>query len=107
MFNKIKADIYEKIKTEDERGLGTKTTLSLKSSCFGYLDLLGGNDKFVNDKIRKEATHIFICLSKKINELLPSDYININGKFYIILLIDNPVQCNQTEIILKEAGDIE
>lgn len=74
----------------------------------GFLDMSGGDSKYsvYNAKIQ-ESTHVFICdyvsLDKRISA--EKSRMQINGKAYDIMLIDNPMELNeQYEIYLKFTG---
>lgn len=74
----------------------------------GWLDLSGGDSKYqsFNAKIQ-ESTHVFICdyvpLASGVSA--ETSRMNIGGKVYDILLIDNPMEMNQQlEIFLKFTG---
>lgn len=99
----------------------------------GFLDLMGGDSKYSTYGAKiQESTHIFICdfrsfkclseqwewnpfnfLESIINLELEQDLdvtsengrMKINGKFYDVLLIDDPMELHQhLEIYLKYAG---
>lgn len=82
----------------------------------GFLDLMGGDSKYSTYGAKiQESTHIFICdfLESIINLELEQDLdvtsengrMQINGKLYDILLIDDPMELHQhLEIYLKYAG---
>ncbi len=74
----------------------------------GWLDLSGGESGYqsFNAKVQ-ESTHIFIsdfvALDDRIN--VENGRMEINGKVYDIMLIDNPMELNkQLEIYLKFTG---
>lgn len=81
-----------------------KTVQSIK----GWLDLSGGESGYqsFNAKVQ-ESTHIFVidfvALDDRIN--VENSRMDINGKIYDIMLIDNPMELNeQLEIYLKFTG---
>lgn len=81
-----------------------KTVQSIR----GWLDLSGGESGYqsFNAKVQ-ESTHIFISdfivLDDRINA--ENSRMDINGRIYDIMLIDNPMELNkQLEIYLKFTG---
>jgi hypothetical protein len=102
-FNKVKCELYAYTKQDDDLGIGQKRTFQKKDDLYGYFDYINGSDKFIQDKFRSDVTHIFISFNKILNIAL-SDYIKFNGNFYQIILIDNPMQTVQSEILLKFIG---
>lgn len=82
---------------------------------FGFLDLMGGDSKYSTYSAKiQESTHIFICdytnLTvnvglEQIEITSENSRMQINGKLYDILLIDDPMELHQhLEIYLKYAG---
>ena len=74
----------------------------------GWLDLSGGDSRYTtfNAKIQ-ESTHHFISDYVKLDERITAEnsMAVIGGKYYDILLIDNPMEMNQQlEFYLKYTG---
>ena len=73
----------------------------------GFLDLMNqGKDFATYNKAMEDSTHIFICdyvsIDKKATELRGA----VNGEYYDITYIDNPMQLNyHLEIFLKRVAD--
>ena len=79
-----------------------------KQSLKGWLDLQSGDSKYssYNAKIQ-ESTHIFIAdyVPLALGITAETSRAIIDGKFYDIMLIDNPMEMNlQLEIYLKYTG---
>ena len=74
----------------------------------GWLDLSSGESRYntYSTKIQ-ESTHVFLCDYVPLPEWVRAEQsrMYINGEFYDILLIDNPMGMNQHyEIYLKYTG---
>jgi head-tail adaptor len=74
----------------------------------GWLDLSGGDSRYnvFYAKIQ-ESTHFFICDYVKLDDRITAENAMavIGGKYYDILLIDNPMEMNQQlEFYLKYTG---
>lgn len=74
----------------------------------GWLDLSGGDSRYnvFYAKIQ-ESTHFFICDYVKLDDRITAEnsMAVIGGKYYDILLIDNPMEMNQQlEFYLKYTG---
>ena len=74
----------------------------------GWLDLQNGDSKYtVYDAKVQESTHIFIGDYVQLAEGITAESSRavIDGKYYDIMLIDNPMEMNlQLEIYLKLTG---
>lgn len=106
-FNKVMVEFYSYTRTPDAKGLGTTKQMTKIAEEYGYFDWVSGNDKYTNDQYRKTATHVFIALNKQIIVDGSENYLKFNGNFYKILLVDYPVQSNQTEMLLKLEENVE
>lgn len=77
-------------------------------SLTGFLDLSSGDAKYTsyNAKVQ-ESTHVFIADYKELNPAVKTEQsrMQINGKFYDIMLIDDPMELHDHyEIYLKFTG---
>ena len=97
-------DQYKNIIGEYTQEWSVKDQIILK----GWLDLSSGESRYgtYNAKIQ-ESTHIFICDYTPSIALFTAERsrMQINGRMYDVLLIDNPMEMNQHyEIYLKYTG---
>ena len=72
----------------------------------GWLDLSNGDSKYnsFNAKIQ-ESTHVFVADWEPLTVTANTSRMSINGKFYDVMLMDNPMEMNrQWEIYLKYTG---
>lgn len=71
----------------------------------GWLDLSGGDSKYTYDTKLQESTHVFICDYTTIDRDASDKRMVIDGKVYMVLLIDDPMELHQhLEISLKFVG---
>ena len=70
-------------------GGGWETHLTVE----GYLDKLQGDEVLASERLGETSSHIFITF--EIVDITSSDRMKINGKYYDIKDVDNPMQMNE------------
>ena len=101
----ITGEIQKKTTVINEIGERIPTWETIKA-IRGWLDLSNGDSKYnsFNAKIQ-ESTHVFIADWVELLATAETSRMSINGKFYDVMLMDNPMEMNrQWEIYLKYTG---
>ena len=103
----ITAQIQISTSTRNAIGEGVKTWTTV-DSLNGWLDLSSGDSQYAtyNAKIQ-ESTHVFVADYKALDSRIKSENsrLLINGRYFDVLLIDDPMELHsQLEIYLKYTG---
>ena len=103
----ITAEFQIRSTTKNDIGEQIESWATVQSHV-GFLDLQSGNSTYQQYQAKiQESTHIFISDWFPLDASIKSDNsrIVVNGQYYDILLIDNPMELNeQWEIYLKYTG---
>lgn len=103
----ITAEFQIRSTQPNEIGEQIESWLTVQSH-IGWVDLQSGNSTYQQYQSKiQESTHIFISDWFKLDDRIKADNcrLMINGQYYDVLLIDNPMELNeQWEIYLKYTG---
>ena len=71
----------------------------------GFLDLMAGDSKYINDAKIRESTHIFICDYTAVDPKTDNKRMVINDETYDVQWIDDPMCLHRhLEIYLRKVG---
>lgn len=93
------------IKTTEKNEYGERVTAWKDSvSIFGWLDLQTGTANYTDTNAKiQDSTHVFICDYQDLDGITAETArMMVEGRYFSIQLIDNPMELNeQLEIYLK------
>ena len=97
------------VKTTEKNAIGESVPAwETRHTLTGFLDLASGDSKYTNFNAKiQESTHYFICDYVQLDSDIDAENSRmiINGKTYVVMLIDNPMEMNyHLEIYLKYTG---